>query len=170
MGCYPIGQGRTALGFSSVSRATGYSVVHTDRVDYGEHGGSDEIVWSSRIPDEKRLPTFWRVLSSCCWLDSLDFEVLFSRSSEVRSVRLGSRKECVLGDTIAPSEHCRWRQVAVFYFVTPSCPGGGGCQWPCKLYNRRVRKGGGTYRWSVLSGASSGCCGWCWSGVVCKHG
>ena len=61
--CYPIGQGRTALGFSSVSRATGYSGVHTDGVEYGEDGGSDEIVWSSRIPDEKRLPTFWRVLS-----------------------------------------------------------------------------------------------------------
>ena len=51
------------LGFSSVLRATGYSEVHNDRVDYDEHGGSDEIVWSSRIPDEKRLPTFWRVLS-----------------------------------------------------------------------------------------------------------
>ena len=44
-------------------RATGYSVVHIDGVEDGEDGESDEIVWSSRIPDEKRLPTFWRVLS-----------------------------------------------------------------------------------------------------------
>ena len=69
-----------------MSRATGYSEVHTDGVDYGEHGGSDEIVWCSRIPDEKRLPTFWRVLSGSCLLDSRDFEVLLVwLKSEVRS-------------------------------------------------------------------------------------
>ena len=44
-------------------------------MDDGEHGGSNEIVWSSRIPDEKRLPTFGRVLSGSCLLDSLDLEV-----------------------------------------------------------------------------------------------